>query len=89
MSVTYNGSYANFRSRDAPPGRLYGMNADRFKHKTSFSYVRANSLVCTMPFRAFIGACVNKAVHMYDSFDYRLTTILKHATADSQTMLTK
>jgi len=32
-----------------------------------YSHVRANSRVGTMPYRMFIGACVNKAVHMYDS----------------------
>ena len=31
------------------------------------SQVRANSLVCTMPCHTFMGACVNTAVHMYDS----------------------
>jgi len=30
-------------------------------------HVRANSRVGTMPCRTFIGACVNQAVHMYDS----------------------
>ena len=32
-----------------------------------FSHVRANSRVGTMPGRTCIGACVNMAVHMYDS----------------------
>ena len=32
-----------------------------------FSHVRANRRVGTMPCRTFIGACVNKAVHRYDS----------------------
>jgi len=51
------------------------------KHYKDFSHVRANSRIGTMPYRTFIGAwCVNKAVHIYDSYarDYRKLREINH-----------
>ena len=48
-----------------------------------YSHVRANSRVGTMPCRTFMGAYVNKAVHMYDSCNApaNLGTLRRHTRA--------
>ncbi len=43
------------------------LDGEALRDQRLLSHVRANSRVGTMPCRPFMGACVNTAVHMYDS----------------------